>query len=399
MVTNKNIILVSQFINDFGSGFSRVALIILITTWFHAAIYVGIYSFCLFVPGIILAAPIGHFVDQQARLKPFLLKTSLAAAVAVLLILGLVGLRVKNFPLLIVSAILYDTCSSFYGPIITKLTVRLFDATVYSRLNAAISTAMMSANLLSGVLVTALMTILPLATLFLADFLSYLIVFCLLLGIHENIVSTPAAPSQFTGSAWNGFGYVRQLFHQFPALVPVLMTALLFNILLAPNDVYFTQLATMVFHNAKTTGLMTSAFSVGFLLGSLLYRWLAKTVQLHTFIQLSLIEIPIAFFMFGESRWLLGSLFGVILLGSALPFFNISNKTILQKQVPEEDLATVSNSYYALINLSQPIGLLGIPLIIDAVGMRPFTLLASITYLAIAGVIIATKKISPALDR
>ncbi|AKP65799.1 major facilitator family transporter [Levilactobacillus koreensis JCM 16448] len=399
MVGNKNIILVSQFINDFGSGFSRVALIILITTWFHAAIYVGIYSFCLFVPGIVLAAPIGHFVDQQARLKPFLLKTSLAAAVAVLLILGLVAWRVKNFPLLIASAILYDTCASFYGPIITKLTVRLFSAAVYSRLNAAISTAMMSANLLSGVIVTALMTVLPLATLFVADFLSYLIVFGLLIGLHEQPVTKAPAPTTFSGSAWNGFSYVRQLFRQFTALVPVLTTALLFNVLLTPNDVYFTQLATMVFHNTKATGLMTSAFSIGFLLGSVLYRWLAKSVRLHTFIQISLVEIPIAFFLFGESKWLLGSLFGVVLLGSALPFFNISNKTILQKQVPETDLATVSNSYYALINLSQPIGLLGIPLIIDALGMRSFTLLASVTYLAIAGGILATKQISPALDR
>ncbi|WP_143461962.1 MFS transporter [Levilactobacillus enshiensis] len=258
---------------------------------------------------------------------------------------------------------------------------------------------MMSANLLSGVLVTALMTVLPLATLFVADLLSYLIVFGLLIGLHEDTVMKPSAPTKFSGSAWNGFSYVHQLFQQFPALIPVLTTALLFNILLAPNDVYFSQLATMVLHNTKATGLMTSAFSIGFLLGSVLYRWLAKIVKLHTFIQLSLVEIPIAFFLFGESTWLLGSLLGVILLGSALPFFNISNKTILQRQVPEADLATVANSYYALINLSQPIGLLGIPLIIDALGMRTFTLLASVTYLAIAGGIIASRKISPALDR
>lgn len=50
-MSNQRIILVSQFINSFGSGFSRVALIILVTQWFHQPLALGGLTFCLFVPG------------------------------------------------------------------------------------------------------------------------------------------------------------------------------------------------------------------------------------------------------------------------------------------------------------------------------------------------------------
>lgn len=52
---NRKIILLTQFILSFGGGMPNIALLTLITKWFVSANYVGIYSFCLFVPRVLLA--------------------------------------------------------------------------------------------------------------------------------------------------------------------------------------------------------------------------------------------------------------------------------------------------------------------------------------------------------
>jgi len=401
MVHNKRLILVSQFVDNFGSGFSRIALIILVTNWFHNALYVGVLSFFLFVPGILLAAPIGRYVDRRQRLKPLLMQTSLAAAGAVFFLFLCVYLNWRIYSLLVLSAVVYDIFTEFFDPIVTKLTVHLFDVPVYKQINAAISTARTSASLFAGILVTALSTIIPIYWLFLFDFMSYLIVCVCLIGLNEGTADYHSGSQldvTFTSATWNSFGFVKQLLDQFPAMLPVLVTALLFNILLAPNAVYFTQIATTVYHDSNLTGIMDSMFSVGFLLGSILYRWLENHVKVHTFIQIAIIQVPIAFLAFSQSRHILGCLLGLLLLGGALPDFNISCKTILQERIPESDLATVSNSYYALINLSQPVGLLGIPILISGMGIQQFSLLAGVTYLLVTLVIIGTRKISVQLD-
>ncbi|WP_125582241.1 MFS transporter [Levilactobacillus cerevisiae] len=400
-MNNKNIILISQFVNNFGTGFSRIALLILISTWFHNALYIGIFSFTLFVPEILLAAPIGYFVDKNPQLKKLLIASCLASSAAVFLLLACAFFKIRVFSLLVAGAVLYDICSAFFDPVVTKLTVEWFDSATFNQINAAISTARMGANLFSGVLVTVLMTLIPLFTLFLFDFLSYLIV----AGLLTKLVTVTKKPTtaartqvEIKETIWNGLGLVHQLLKQVPALIPVLTTALLFNILLAPNDVYFTQMAAKIFSNTKLTGIMESLFSIGFLLGSVVYRFLSTRVKIHTFIRIAIVQVPIAFLIFGQSRNLFGSLLGLLLLGGALPFFNISSKTILQQKIQSKNLAAVSNSYFSLINLSQPVGLLGIPILINSLGIRFFFFIGGVGYLLLSLIIIVSGKISPQLD-
>lgn len=401
-VNNKNIILFGQFINEFGSGFSRIALIILTTDWFRNPIYVGILTFSIFVPEILLAAPIGYLVDQKSHLKWLLIQSCVAAAVSVIAIFLCVYINLKSFVLLVICAVVYDVFSEFFDPIIVKLTVQLFEKNEYNKINAAISTARTSAGLFSGVLVTGLTSFMPIEYLFLFDFLSYVVVGLVLLRLSEPKTATRPfignAGGEYKSNLWNSFGFVKQLLHDFPPLTPVLVTALLFNVLLAPNSVYFSQISGEVFQNVKLMGVMDSFFSVGFLMGSVIYRLSYERVRIHTFLQIAIVQVPASFLLFGESQNIVATLVGLLLLGAALPFFNISSKTVLQRVIPESRLATVSNSYFSLINLTQPIGLLGIPMLINLSGIRMFSLVAGISYLGLALIILAMGKISPALD-
>lgn len=397
-MSNQRIILVSQFINSFGSGFSRVALIILVTQWFHQPLALGGLTFCLFVPGVLLAAPIGNLVDRQSRLRPMLVGSSLLASLTDLLIGLIVILTLKWYWLLVLLAIANDILNSPFDPAVMKLTVRLFDRTVYNRINAALTTATVSAGLFSGVLATIAMTVVPLAGLFLIDFGSYVVIAGLLLVLREPRVTVPPVVAQSTTAVWNLFATVGRLLHRVPILMPVLLLALLFNVLLAPNTVYLTQLATQVFHNLKLTGVMDSTFSLGFLLGAVLDRTLSDRVPLHRFMQVAVTLVPVAFLILGTAHFLLGTLAGLLVLGCALPFFNVSMKTLLQDHIPENDLARVTNSFYALINLTQPIGLLGIPLLLNGLGVQRFCWLAGINYLGIAVAALATHRLSVRLD-
>ncbi|WP_412989867.1 MFS transporter [Pediococcus siamensis] len=398
-MSNKSIILVSQFINNFGSGFSRIALIILVTTWFSNSIYVGVYSFCLFVPNIVLATPIGAFIDSRRSQKKLLISTSLLSAIAVWGIVLLTYFKIKSFFWLVLLAIIYNIVSSFYMPSITKVTAEIFDRSEYNDINAAISTAMTGANLFSGIIVTFFISFLSNYFLFLFDFASYLIISLLLVQLKIAVSSdSQTTKTKRRGNLWNGLDIVWSFLNTHRAVVPVFLSALLFNIILAPNDVYLTQIASHVFHNPKLVGFMESCFSLGFLIGSITYKMIVKSVPMHKLIQVALVLVPVALLIFGETTFFPLSLLGLVVLGMALPFFNISSKTILQNKVDDKDLGTVFNSYFAVMNLTQPIGLLGIPILISLWGIQRFALLGGLIYLVFAMTLVFTRQVSPVLD-
>jgi len=199
----------------------------------------------------------------------------------------------------------------------------------------------------------------------------------------------------------NGFEVVREFLntYTYKVVVPVFLAAVLFNIILAPNDVYLTQISSRVFNNPRLVGFMESFFSLGFLLGSLFYKIIITRVPMHNLIETALVLVPISLLIFGDTTNLLVSLIGLVILGLSLPFFNISSKTILQNKVEEGKLGTVFNSYFAVMNITQPIGLLGIPILINFWGIQRFALIGGLVYLTFAVVLIITHQVSPALDK
>lgn len=390
----------SQFVNNFGSGFSRIALIILVTTWFKNPIYVGVYSFFLFVPNILLATPIGYFIDSCRNQKKLLISTSFLSAIAVLGIVLLTYFKVKSFFLLVFLAIVYNLVSGFYMPVVTKITVQIFDRNEYNDINAAISTAMTGANLFSGIIVTFFISFLSTYFLFIFDFMSYLVITILLIQLRiKPIAETAKTEKGNFLSFLNGFEVVREFLNTYKVVVPVFLAAVLFNIILAPNDVYLTQISSRVFNNPRLVGFMESFFSLGFLLGSLFYKIIITRVPMHNLIETALVLVPILLLIFGDTTNLLVSLIGLVILGLSLPFFNISSKTILQNKVEEGKLGTVFNSYFAVMNITQPIGLLGIPILINFWGIQRFALIGGLVYLTFAVVLIITHQVSPALDK
>lgn len=107
--------------------------------------------------------------------------------------------------------------------------------------------------------------------------------------------------------------------------------------------------------------------------------------------------MPLAFGLIGApARWSVYG--GIVLLGFAIPLYNISTRLILQTKVSKETVATVSNSYYALLNATQPIGLLGFPSLISLWGIGSVLLgSAALLGLLTLGVVIS-RQISAELD-
>lgn len=401
-MSNKRIILVSQFINNFGTAFSRIALIILVTTWYKNAIYVGIYSFFLFIPQVVLATPIGYLIDSRRDEKRLLLVSSFLAALAILCVAAMDYFQVHSFVLLVALAVVYSVISDIYSPCITKVTVYLFDKSDFNDINASISGAMTAANLFSGIIVTYFISFLPFTALFLFDFVSYIVVMVLLMFLHIPPTNTAtdgvAATAAQSTSMWNSFKIVKDFLSMFPYIVPVYFSAILFNILLAPMNVYLTQVAYQIFDNAKTTGLLESFYSLGFLIGSLTYKFLCTKFPMSRLIQTSLLLVPVTLAIFGSAHSLPVALLGLAGLGIVIPFFNISSKTIIQNKVPQAKLGVIFNSYFALMNLSQPIGLLGIPVLIGVFGVTSVLLVGGAFYLIAAIMLVLFNQISVELN-
>ena len=402
-MSNKNIILLSQFINNFGSAFSRIALVILITTWYKNPIYVGIYSFFLFLPRTFLSTPIGYLIDSRQDQKKVILWSSFLAALTILGVAMMVFVKIHSFVLLVVLATVYAVVSDVYDPCIIKITVLLFDKSEYVSINSSISSAMTAANLFSGIIVTYGMTFLSFTPLFMFDVMSYLIVIVLILCLKvpkkplSTETSAPAAAH--SNPIWNSFKVVKTFLTTFPYIIPVYLSAILFNILLAPMNVYLTQISDYIFNNPKSTGLLESFFSLGFLVGSLTYKIICNKVNVNRMIQLALLLVPTAVSILGLAHTLLLALSALVLLGIVIPFFNISSKAILQNRVSQSELGTVFNSYFASMNLSQPIGLLGIPVLISAFGIQPILVITGTIYLLAAMTLIGLNKFPVELNQ
>lgn len=354
---------------------TRISLVILISTWFINPMYVGLYSFFLFIPGIVFASPIGSVVDDCQNLKKLLIASLTFSAISVLAILVMIVLGVHNFALLTLMAVVYSVLCDFYTPIISKIIILTFEKDEYMKLNADISTAMTSANLFSGVIVTALVSLIGSTGVFGIDALSCIIVIFMVmfLDVPDNI-EVSHGDSKSSNVLVSGFGESYRFLSANRFLVPVLLGAVLFNVVLAPLDVYLTQIAA-AHDSSKMIGILDSMFSCGFLISSVAYR-----------------------FMTDRTSSLVVSSLGLLVLGAAIPLYNISLKTVFQNKIPQECFGTVSNCLYALINLSQPIGLLGVPVFLSVFGIQKYSVAAFIFYVSLALALIGSNKISVELD-
>lgn len=386
----------SQFLISFGAGMSNIALLTLITKWFVSANYIGLYSFFLFVPRVVLATYIGSLVDKSCDLKRLLLQSMFGTALLMLVIASSIYLELRYFWWLVFWAVLYEIVSSFYLPILTKLIVELFTKEDLNKLNASLTTAVTSANLFSGLVVAFLSSFIALEKFFFFDLGLYLVALGILCFLKVG-KSTPQTSSSQTTPWWSGVGVVKTFLGQNKYLAPVFYGALLFNIALAPQSVYFTELAQKVFGNLKLVGIFDSLFVAGFLLGSVAYRLTTPKFKIHQYITSSLLLVSSAFLLLGLRQSALTYL-GIGVLGVAIPLYNISMKTILQTKIPKAKLATVSNSYYALMNVTQPLGLLGLPYMISFLGINTSLLLIALGLFSLTSWLIVGKKISLQLD-
>lgn len=394
---DRRIILLTQFILSFGGGMSNIALLTLITKWFVSANYVGVYSFCLFVPRVLLATYIGGQVDRSKDLKRTLLFSMGWTALFMFIMTSSVILEIKHFWWLVMWSIFYEVASSYYYPCLTKLLVVLFERSELSKLNASLSTAVTSANLFSGSVVTVALGLVSFGVFLVIDLSLYLVGLVLFFALKVETKPSVETPSEPPASLWNGVKVVKCLLRENHYLAPIFYIALIFNIVLAPQSVYFAELANNVFHDLKLLGLCNTLFVSGFLLGSLFYRVVDVWLKTHEYIIFSLVLVPLAFGLIGApARWSVYG--GIVLLGFAIPLYNISTQLILQTKVNKKTVATVSNSYYALLNATQPLGLLGFPYLISLWGISSVLLgSAALLGLLTLGVVIS-KQISAELD-
>ena len=396
---NTKIISSSQFINNFGTAMTRISLVILISTWFSNPIYIGLYSFFLFVPGIVFASQIGSLVDNCRNLKRLLVETLVLSLLSVLAILFIFCINLRSFPLLVLLAVLYSVLCDFYTPIISKITMIIFDKREYMKINADITTAMTSANLFSGVLVTVLLGLINFKGVFEIDILSYVIVTSLILFLEVPDNDKFSSKNKENRNVLvSGFDKAYVFIRENKYLISPLIGAVIFNIILAPLDVYLTQIATINADNKGIVGILDSLFSFGFLISSIGYRFLSSRIRIHQFISLSLLQVPLAILLMGNTRSLMISAFGLIILGASIPLYNISLKTVFQNKIPEDDFGAISNCLYALINLSQPIGLLGVPTFISFCGIQKYSITVFIIYISLGISLIIANKISTELD-
>lgn len=108
-------------------------------------------------------------------------------------------------------ALFYEVASSYYYPCLTKLLVVLFERSELSKLNASLSTAVTSANLFSGSVVTVAIGFVSLGVFLAIDLSLYLVGLVLFFALKVETKPSAETPSEPPASLWNGVKVVKSL--------------------------------------------------------------------------------------------------------------------------------------------------------------------------------------------
>lgn len=380
MKKNTLVLLLNAFIDQFGTGFTKVGVLIYAATKLSlGGLTLSVLIFT--IPNIVLGVPIGKFVDHIRWPKYLLLLAQFVAAV-VSMMLFIVSKTSNSFAFFMLLLLLIAACE-LADPVLNKIVVLSYSKDRLGNVNSLLSGSATVANIISSMIATALVSLSGVAVLFLVDAASYLICFISIMFLDMHLV----AHDEKTNVS------VEKIKTRMPrTLVQITWLACFVNLFLSSFSIYLTKLTEIVFHQVDYIGVLESLFSIGILLGTVVYPVITSKLRIKQALVTACTLIAVCYFIMNVGK--AGVVLGVVLLGIALPIFNIAVKTYIQQNAPINSLGSIYTSFYAILNVASVLGVLLVPLIINYVGIRNFLQLSSLLILSVTVLWFWTMRIS-----
>lgn len=372
----------SEGINTFGSMLSKLLFVYYLSSVTNSVILVGYLSILLIAPAILFGPFIGSFIDKVKNLKKAGIIINLLSSV-LLLFLSIFIFYFQNESwltiLILIIAFINALLSEAYDPTVLKLirnTIRpenygdvLSKVTSFSTMGAII------ASLISGLLMSKHTIWIGFAL----DGISFIGANILLLQITNVPQTIREEIDNHTGNKFKSF----LSDFQKPIVTLIFITSFSYNFILAPFQVYSSSLAHLL-SNARLIGLFQISYTLGILSASTLYSKLSKKWADKWFFITAITIVPLVFLIWSISKYELITLLAFFILGIAIPFYNITSKSLFMRTIDESRYATFMATYSSILGMVQPLSLLILPALITTFNFKRVALFVALAYAVIA---------------
>lgn len=368
----------AQLISMFGDGLYNVALPWFVYVQTHSGAKTALTVAVATLPYLLFGIIAGVYVDRWGR-KRTLVCSDLARA-AVLALLPLLLLRGFNFPVVLAVAFLLPVFGRFFVPAQRATTPLLVHDDGLVAANALMEGAGNTAYIAGPVIAGALLAVTGAVPLLFADGATFL---ASAFFISRIRFSRQAAPVTLTASVraelMEG---LRTVWHtpQLRTLCSIAPFATAgFAVVPALLPVWVQRSAHA---GAGAYGVLTAAFFVGALLGSLALTRYGARIGQRWMVLGGILALTLSIGAFSQSHTVAAGILALAVMGTGVSAFNVGALTMLQRGSPAGAQGRVFAFNESASQCLRPLAVVGAGIVADAAGINP-------TLLAIAGGLLA----------
>lgn len=382
---NTLLFLVSQTVSLFGSMLVQYAITWHITLTTQSGAMMTLSILCGFLPTLLISPFAGVWADRHSRKMLIALADSfIALATLITAIVFLTGHG--STPLLLFAAALRALGTGVQNPAVGALLPDLVPPEGLMKVNAVNTSIMSAVMLISPMVSGALLSVMPLETVFFVD----VVTAALAVTILTFFVKSPRrqytpeaapeeAPAGYFGDFKKGLSYVAC----HPYLRRFFLYCAGFTFLIAPCA-FLSPLQVTRNFGAEVWRLtaIEIAFSGGMMAGgALIAGWGGFRNRIHTMI-LAGVVVGVGNAVLGLMPNFIPYLFVMAVLGASTPFFNTPATVLLQEKVEPEYLGRVFGVLTMITSSMMPLGMLFFGPLADSVSLNwIFVLVGTLLFL------------------
>lgn len=347
----------TQVLSMLGTSLVQYALMWYVTLETNSGLMMTLFVICGFLPTFLLAPFAGVWADRYDRKRLIILSDGTIALITLALALAFAA-GGKALWLVFLASALRAVGTAVQGPAVGAIVPQFVPAEHLMRVNGISGTLQSGIMLASPVVSGALVSLVPMHTVFLIDLATAaaaIAVLALFLRVPPHARAEAAVTSSYFTDLRLGFRYVRE--HRY--LVPFFVYLALLMFLVSPGA-FLTPLQVTRTYGADVWRLtaIEVVFSAGMMIGgAALAAWGGFANRIHTMVLANLVIAALTVVLgLAPAFWLYLLAMGAF--GIALPFFNTPSGVLLQDHVEGDYLGRVFSILTMISTSIMPLGML-----------------------------------------
>lgn len=376
---NIYLFLFGQFMSGITSMVVQYAIIWYLTKETGSATVLSFATLLGMLPMVLLSPFVGPFVDRTN--KKFLLIVPDIIAAIFAIILSIVGIINKDFPLwlIFVSLLVRSIAQTFQMPTIQSIMPTMVPKEQITKMNGQLGMVQSANMIIAPALGAFLFSIVPIAYLILLDVVGAIVgvVIIMFVIIPEN----PVYDEKIHVLSDVKFGLDQLRGNRGLWYITLMGTA--FTLLFMPAASMYPLMTMSYFHGTVSqAGIIEVVYSVGMLAGGAVIgffgNWSDRMKPILNSIWVMGISFAISGVLPGNSNGFLWFVALNTIAGLATPFFNTLLMAMIQESYPPENLGRVLGILNSLMSISGPVGLVFAGPLADKFGVNSLFIIGGI---------------------